>query len=505
MEEESKITSSVHPLYEPFPAPRAGHSPKQYGFRLPGITRESNGMSSKDTNESAETQGGSLRRYYFQHQAPERVADDSPASPIVFIERGTNTTMWTTLRCIENFIGTGIFLIPGTLSQVGLFGILTMIAIASIMWYTASLLERCQRANGLESYPEVICAAYPDSQSRFIISAVVYLHILINLSIYVTFARISVQNSIEETYVVPVFSSSDFSIVAILLVLGLAMIYTIWTESLFKIESFLKLAVISSTLLIMVSTCIRRRQSIDFSVLLYGDNFSYSSCIESTAVYCYCFLGHKTLPTLYTGMARTSQFPNVLGISMLSVTVIYLTVSILGCVLYSRGLLEGFYLLQLRPIWLSVVFLAMFIGIVLSKFLNESSALTEGLVESLNLKQRLLVGRGRGYSVDAEALIISCQELVFSIVLKIVLPILSLMISCAITDVYKLVALNGGVFGVFLCWILPILSFQRLLSTSSLVQMRSGSEDIFLLCLLIVGYLYASLLSFWFIYILYNA
>lgn len=504
-------TKSIYPLYEPFPAPRAGHSPKQYGFRLPGIssTDRCEITADRDSVESSENgTWGSLRRIYFQQQQKQQQqingyqsTEASPVTPNVFIERGRNTTLWTVLRCIENFIGTGVFLLPGLFAKLGIPSLVLMAFISLIMGYTASLLERCQRAHSLESYPEVIFAALADHKSRFLVSTIVYCHILLNLAIYVTFMRICLQNVMREQYVIPVLCVSDIPVAILLSLLGMTMVYVRWTEFLFNLEAVLKFCLLLSTVVLMVVLFARYSGSSNFSTILYGsgrNGINISAYVECTAIYCFCFLGHKMLPTLYTGMARTSQFPNALNISIISVVVIYTIVSIIGGIVYyteDTSDMQGFYLLRIRPLWLSSVFLLCFLSVLSSKFLNESSALTEGLVESFNLKERILIGRGRGYSLDAESLMINCQELALSIVMKIAFPVLSIFISNLSPDVYSLVALNGGVFGVCICWILPIISFQRLNVSASHTQ---SLEEMSLAFLLYTGVFLMVVTSFWF-------
>ena len=81
----------------------------------------------------------------------------------------------------------------------------------------------------------------------------------------------------------------------------------------------------------------------------------------------------------------------------------------------------------------------------------------------LDLKRTLLLGRGRGNSFDEDMRVVTFTELLTSISLRIVIPLLVFFIArvCNV-DVGVYLYINGGVLGVILSWILPILSYKSI-------------------------------------------
>ena len=96
------------------------------------------------------------------------------------------------------------------------------------------------------------------------------------------------------------------------------------------------------------------------------------------------------------------------------------------------------------------------------------------VVEALDLKRSLNIGRGRANSLDRDHKIVRNREMCLSLFLHTLIP---LSIACIArkldtSSYFKnngdsamisyLVFINGGFFGVVLCWLLPISAYMEI-------------------------------------------
>jgi vesicular inhibitory amino acid transporter len=423
--------------------------------------------------------------------SPSYFEEKSIASPNIFIERGDKSIFWAFFQCLDNFLGVGVYFLPYVLLQVGLIGTGILIIISFLTCYTGILLEKCQRFLSLESYPELVFAAFTSPGARFLIASIVYIHLVLNITIYLTLLKVGVNELFFKSLHVQV-PYVEFIAASIITILTLILIYFDLSKLIIEVKQVAKFICLSFLISLLGIKALFYSNELNIKNLkLY--NLNINNIIECSCIYMYCFSGHKILPSVFKGMVKSSEYTNVLIFSYCVITICYLYMSIVGSLLFNQ--LNFLVILNIKPNWLEAVFIYLFSISISLKSVIELNALVDGLIDSIDLKKGISEGRGRGYSIDEEAERIRSQELIISWLLRIFLPFTAAMfIYCFKTEVYKLVCLNGGICGIILSWIIPVVSYKKICESMIISKFEVAFLNFILLlgsCILISVFIYA--------------
>lgn len=468
----SSGSSTTMTKYRSFPIPpRYGHSPTHYPFHFPGMQRLASSNAPSEYSEED---------------------DFLNTQTITNLERTKDNSIYTLLQCIDNLVGVSFFMCPYATKLIGSqFGVLAIGIVALIFSYTASLLEKCQRTLALESYPEVLTYnKSPKSQS--IIACIVYAHALLNLFSYYLLIRSSMLSSSLSLLENDSQGKQDaVDGVFIILIVGISLFVLYigddWSYKIFrftdKVKVIVKFILCSLSMSLMIFTAITRLLTIviaDTNKNIDSEgrsnvslkNHSVSETLQGVCIFCYGYLGHKMLPTIFSSTKDSTNFNQVIFLAFIIVTCLYIAVILLSNGLY-RDDVKIIFLWSILPqyTWIHAFFMINISIFLTIKFLLELNCLQGSIVEALDLKKALNIGRGRSNSLDRDHKIVENREIALSTVLHIVIPssivyvARKLSASVSFTNngdsvmIGYIAFVNGGLFGVVLCWLLPISAY----------------------------------------------
>ena len=461
----SSGSSTTMTKYCSFPIPpRYGHSPTHYPFQFPGM----------------------------QRLPPYSYALSSDSESPTAAERSKETSIGTLLQCVDNLIGISIFMCPYASELVGSqFGALTLGLTALTFSYTASLLEKCQKTLGFDSYPEVLTYNKSPTSQNFI-AVIVYAHALMNLFIYYVLIKSSilcssfglVENSDKvEQSLVDVFFSVIVTSFGVLVLLAEDKLKDKISYVINLVKMTTKFILCTTSIFSMAFIATTRLFSTDKSVDVDSDDKindlntrSVSGTLQGICIFCYGYLGHKMLPTIFSSAKHTTSFNHVICLAFIIVTCIYIVTTLLGTGLYPNEV-KIIYLWNISPktTWIHKAFIITLSIFITIKFFVEVNCFQGSVVEALDLKKALNIGRGRANSLDADHRIIKNRELTLSVLLYILVPLFITCIARVLDAAFSvfdhsgdsamisyLVFVNGGIFGVTLCWLLPISAYMEI-------------------------------------------
>ena len=456
--------------YRSFPIPpRIGHSPTHVPFQFPGTD-------------------------WHAKSPPSDEYDYSPRI-IIIDESNKHSSVYALFQCIDNLVGISIFMTPYAAKMIGgQFVLLDIGLIGLIFSYTASLLEKCQRSLGLDSYPEVLIYDKSSSHQMYIAS-IVYAHAFLNLVTYYFIVRSSIlttsfsllgdTNEFEENIV-------DGILVMIVIFIGVLILFAgnEWdnktTRFIDLVKAVTKFALVMFSLLLMIVLIINRLISMydgadDDNNNDIASSTTLSSSVQGISIICYGYLGHKMLPTIFSTTKET-DFNQVMFVSFFIVTTLYIMISMLGIGLYGNDI-KIIYLLNILPqyAWIHRFFIVNLSVFLVAKFLIELKCLRGSLVEALDLKRTLSMGRGRANSLDLDHQSVTKTETILSTCIQVVVPLSIAFIARSMnksafdqskgdsTVVGYLVFINGGLFGIVLCWLLPICVYMEIFKLGNFI------------------------------------
>ncbi|XAR56904.1 hypothetical protein NMG60_11037545 [Bertholletia excelsa] len=229
------------------------------------------------------------------------------------------------------FLGIGLLTVPYALSSGGWLSLFFFFLVAVISFYTALLLKRC-----LDTDPSV--RTYLDiSERAFGMRGRLIVSIIMNSELYLVGIGLLILEADNLHKLFPKFSitlghfsvggTDSFILITALLILPSMLLTDL------GILSYVSATGVFSCLMILASVlCVGAIDGVGFHKK--GDLIYMGGLPTAVSLYIVCFAGHPVVPSVYTSMHGRHQFSKVLLSSFSVTTITYLSMAVVGYLMY---------------------------------------------------------------------------------------------------------------------------------------------------------------------------
>jgi vesicular inhibitory amino acid transporter len=294
---------------------------------------------------------------------------------------------------------------------------------------------------GLDTYPDIGQAAFGTS-GRILISIVLYVELYAACVEYLILEGDNLSSLFPNAHVR--FWGLDMTPqVLFAVVTTLAVLPTVWLRDLSVLSYISVGGVIAS---VLVALCLFWVGLVDkVGTYSEGTALNLPSLPVAIGLYGYCYSGHAVFPNIYTSMAKRNQFPFVLLTSFIICTILYSSVAVMGYKMFGE-LTESQITLNL-PQELVASKIAVWATVVnpFTKYALTISPVAmslEELIPSTSYKSRI-----------------------YSIIIRTVLTISTLLVGLTIPFFGLVMALIGSLLSMLVTLILPCACFLSILRT----------------------------------------
>ncbi|GKC28227.1 amino acid transporter AVT1I-like protein [Tanacetum coccineum] len=248
--------------------------------------------------------------------------------------KGT-TFIRTCFNGVNTLSGVGILSVPYALSKSGWLGLLVLVFVALLCFYTGLLLRRCMDSDPrIKSYPDIGQVAY-GGKGRAMVSTFLYLELFF---VAVEFLIMEGDNlhklfpkEIFDIYGIKIGGKQGF-----ILMTGLVVLPTTWLKSLGVLAYISAGGVLASVILVLAVLWGGAFDGIGFHES--GELWNWSGLPTAISLFTFCYCGHAVFPTLCNSMKDKSQFPKVLIVCFILSTISYGSMAIFGYMMFGEHL-----------------------------------------------------------------------------------------------------------------------------------------------------------------------
>ncbi|MQL88022.1 hypothetical protein Taro_020584 [Colocasia esculenta] len=245
------------------------------------------------------------------------------------------TFLRTCFNGLNALSGVGILSIPYALSEGGWLSLLFLFLIATICYYTATLLRRCMDSNILiKSYPDVGELAF-GRKGRIIIATFMYLELYLVAIEFLIMEGDNMEKLFPKANLkiagIDITGKQAFVLLAATIVLP-----TTWLRNLGVLAYVSFGGVVSSLILLGCVLWVATIDGVGFHGT--GTAFRWTGVPTAVSLYLFCYSGHAVLPTIYTSMKDKTMFSKMLLLSFILCSLNYGSMAVLGYLMYSQNL-----------------------------------------------------------------------------------------------------------------------------------------------------------------------
>ncbi|KAK9092385.1 hypothetical protein Syun_027296 [Stephania yunnanensis] len=241
------------------------------------------------------------------------------------------TFMRTCLNGVNTMSGVGILSVPYALSEVGWSGLILLILVAVICWYTGLLLSKCMNAHpSIKTYPDIGKLAY-GNKGKVIVAVFLYLELYL---VAIEFLILEGDN-LNKLFPNMSFKVGNLKIEGkrgFTLLAALVFLPTTWLNSLGLLAYISAGGVLASVILVLCVLWVGAADGVGFHER--GHFLKWSGMPTTLSLYAFCYCGHVVFPTLITSMKDKRQFSKVLVICFVICSFNYASMAILGYLMY---------------------------------------------------------------------------------------------------------------------------------------------------------------------------
>ncbi|XP_010268538.1 PREDICTED: vacuolar amino acid transporter 1-like [Nelumbo nucifera] len=239
----------------------------------------------------------------------------------------------TFINGINALSGIGIISTPYALSEGGWLSLILLLLIAASAYFTGLLLRRCMDADPqITSYPDIAGSAF-GRKGRIVAS------IFICLELYFVATELLIMEGDNLHKLSPNFAlklgqlrvegKHSFVIIA-----GLTILPSMWLSDLGMLSYISAGGALSSLIIIISVLCVGASTSVGFHGK--GRLINLQGMPTALSLYTFCYGAHGIFPTIYNSMKNKSQFPKVLCLSYITSTIAYVSMAILGYLMFGK-------------------------------------------------------------------------------------------------------------------------------------------------------------------------
>lgn len=255
--------------------------------------------------------------------------------------------------------GVGILTTCFGIKQGGWLSLLLLPLLGGSACYTGLLLKKCiDSSPSVETYPDIGRAAFGVS-GRIFVSVVLYLELYASCVEYITLLGDSLSS---------VFPSAHLAFTGIYLnshnlfaiTMALAILPSVWLRNL-SLLSYLSAGGVVATITVIVCLFwVGIGEGVGFH--RGGTALNLTHLPVALGLYGYCYSGHSVFPNIYSSMKERSQFPFVLLLCFIVVTLVYAGVAVSGFLMFGESTMSQFtlnmpqqYIPSKIAIWMTIV------------------------------------------------------------------------------------------------------------------------------------------------------
>ncbi|KAK9274714.1 hypothetical protein L1049_021965 [Liquidambar formosana] len=240
----------------------------------------------------------------------------------------------TCINGINALSGIGILSIPYALSSGGWLSLILLLLIAASACFTGLLISRCMDSDPLIlSYPDIAGHAF-GKKGRLIAS------LFVCLELYLVATGLLILEGDNLHKLSPNFALKigglrvegrhSFVIIA-----GVMIFPSIWLSDLGVLSYVSAGGVLSSLVIVACVFCVGAANGEGFHGK--GRLIDLNGMPTAASLYTFCYGAHAMFPTIYSSMRKKSQFSQVLLVSFVICTITYVSMAILGYLIYGQN------------------------------------------------------------------------------------------------------------------------------------------------------------------------
>ncbi|KAL4569201.1 hypothetical protein LXL04_024835 [Taraxacum kok-saghyz] len=236
----------------------------------------------------------------------------------------------TCINGINALSGIGILSIPYALSSGGWLSLVILLMISLAAYFTGLLIRRCMDSNPLAtSYPDIAGIAF-GRKGRII--ALVFTC----LELYLVATGLLILEGDNLHKLSPHFGFKFGSLEmdgrhSFVIVAGIIILPSMWLSDL-SVLSYLSLGGVLSSLIVLICVFCVGASGVGFHSK--GKLVNFDGLPTAVSLYTFCYGAHAMFPSIYLSMKKKSQFQLVLLLSFTICTTTYMTMAILGYLIY---------------------------------------------------------------------------------------------------------------------------------------------------------------------------
>ncbi|KAK9107611.1 hypothetical protein Syun_023622 [Stephania yunnanensis] len=241
------------------------------------------------------------------------------------------TFLRTCFNGVNAMSGVGILSVPYALSEGGWFGLVLLLVMAVVCWYTGLLLRRCMNANPLiKTYADLGELAF-GYKGKLIVAFFLYLELYL---VAIEFLILEGDN-LNKLFPNMSFKVSNLRVEGkqgLTLLAAALFLPTTWLRSMGLLAYISAGGVLASIILVVCVFWVGAVDGVGFHER--GQFLKWGGMPTTVSLYAFCYCGHAVFPTLCTSMKDKRQFSKVLAICFVVCTVNYGSMAILGYLMY---------------------------------------------------------------------------------------------------------------------------------------------------------------------------
>ncbi|KAM3703561.1 hypothetical protein ACB098_04G104700 [Castanea mollissima] len=354
------------------------------------------------------------------------------------VKSGGSSFLRTCFNCLNALSGIGLITMPYTLRQAGWLSLGLFLAMALVTCYTGLLLQRCMDSRPLIiTYPDIGWHAF-GRKGRIIVSIFLYFELYLILigflilerdNLHKLFPNISFKVGGQHIGGEPLFT----------LVVGLLILPSIWLKDL-RLLSFISASGALSSLIIICSMFwVGAVDGVGFSEK--AELFNLEGVPFALSLYAFCYGAHAIFPTLHSSMEDKSQFSKVLFISFALSTLSYISMAIIGYLMFGQRLQSQVTLnLPTSKFSSKIAIYTTLVG-PLAKYALVVTPIAEAMESQLP----------SNYNIRAISILIRTLLLISTVIVALVIPFFGL-----------LMALIGSILSITVSILLPCLCYLKI-------------------------------------------
>ncbi|XVF47820.1 hypothetical protein PTKIN_Ptkin03bG0141700 [Pterospermum kingtungense] len=241
----------------------------------------------------------------------------------------------TCINGINALSGIGILSIPYALSSGGWLSLIILVLIAGAACFTGLLISRCMDADpdNIGSYIDIAGQAF-GRKGRIIASFFTCLELFFVATGYLILEGDNL-HKLSPDFELKLGSMSLDGRFSFVILSGIAILPSMWLNDLSALTYVSAGGVLSSLIIIVCVFCVGLTKDVGFHGK--GRLINFSGIPTAVNLYTFCYGAHPTFPPIYTSMRKKTQFSKVLLTSFVICTANYMSMAVVGYLIYGQN------------------------------------------------------------------------------------------------------------------------------------------------------------------------